>query len=87
MLEAAFNWIMTNGTLPDLILLFMGIPVAWLALANRKRNRMLTEKYHQIDKLTLVHSWIINLKLDVKTVKMHRNGDHEIVNPIDVIND
>ncbi len=85
MLEAAFNWIMTNGTMADLIILTMGIPVAWLALANRKSNRLMTEKYHKIDKLVLVHSWIIHLKLGVKTVKHHRDGDHEIINPIDII--
>jgi len=87
MFEAAFNWIMTNGTLADLIIIAMGVPVAWLAITNRKSNRSLTDKYHQIDKLTLVHSWIINLKLGVKTVKQHRNGDYEIANPIDVIDD
>ena len=87
MVTGFINWIIANGNVVDLILLLMGIPVAWQAMNNRKINKLNTHRFHQLDKLTLVHSWIINLKLGVKTVKTHRNGDYEIVNPIDVIDD
>lgn len=48
-------------------------------------NVRLMYKFSQLDKLALVHSWILHLKLGVKTVKQHRNNDYEIINPIDFI--
>jgi hypothetical protein len=46
------------------------------------RIQALSGKYHQLDKLILVHAWIINIKLGRMTVKQHRNGDYEIVEPM-----
>jgi len=42
----------------------------------------LSYKYTQLDKLILVHAYIIHYELGIKTVEVHRNGDYEITNPV-----
>ena len=41
-------------------------------------------KFTQIDKLVFAHGLIINTKLGIRTVKMHRNNDYEVAQPINV---
>ncbi len=50
--------------------------------ADRER---LWEKYELVNDGLLSHAWIIRLKLGVKTLKKHRSGDVELVQPIDEI--
>ena len=57
-------------------LLFLSQSYMWAKILK------LSGKYHQIDKMVLLHSWIIRIKLKVTTFKIHRNGDYEILDPI-----
>jgi len=76
------TWVMANGSGVDVAIFVMGLPVAYLAWHNMKRNKVLTEKYNQIDKLTLLNSFLLADLTRKKIVKIHRNGDYEIVNPL-----
>ncbi len=42
----------------------------------------LAHENRQLDKLVLIHGHIIKDKLGIKTVKVHRSGDYEIVQPL-----
>jgi len=42
----------------------------------------LAHENRQLDKLVLIHGHIIKDKLKIKTVKIHRSGDYEIVQPL-----
>lgn len=73
-------------------LIFLGMAAIAKGLyhVNKKANdnhKELAGKYHQLDKLTLYHAAIIRIKLGIKTVSIHRSGDHEIVNPINYDDD
>jgi len=77
------NLLISLGATPAVMIIFlMGLPVAYLAWANFKRNKILTEKYNQLDKLTLLNSFLLGDLTGKKIVKIHRNGDYEIVNPL-----
>ena len=45
----------------------------------------LSGKYHLLNAALITHEWVIRLKLGVKTLKKHRSGDVELVQPIDEI--
>jgi hypothetical protein len=45
----------------------------------------LSAKYQLVNACLISHSWVIRLKLGVKTIKAHRSGDFELVQPIDEI--
>ena len=81
------DFIISNGGIVDVMLLLMGIPVAAVARINYKNNRILADKYNQIDKLTLLNSFLISDIIGKKVVKVHRNGDYEIINPLNEKND
>ena len=46
------------------------------------QNKWLKDKYQLLNTGLSVHGWIIRLKLGVTTIRHHRNGDIELVNPI-----
>jgi len=52
-----------------------------------KRVTELHHKYSQLDKLVFAHGLIINTKLGVKTIKLHRSHDYEIDQPINNISE
>lgn len=77
------NLLISLGATPAVMIVFlMGIPVAYLAWTNMKRNKELTIKYNQLDKLTLLNSFLITQLNGESVVKIHRNGDYEILNPL-----
>lgn len=45
----------------------------------------LSTKYHLLNAAINSHAWVIRLKLGVRTLKIHRSGDVELVQPIDEI--
>ena len=49
-----------------------------------KELKLIQYKYQQLDKLVFAHGLIINSKLGIKTVTLHRSGDYAIHNPINV---
>lgn len=51
-------------------------------IASWAKIAKLTGKYHQLNRLASNHAWIIRLKLGVTTIKQHRLGDFEIVEPL-----
>lgn len=42
----------------------------------------LAARYHLLNRLASNHAWIMRLKLGVTTIRHHRNGDFEIVEPL-----
>jgi hypothetical protein len=48
----------------------------------KARVKQVEFELKQLDKLTLLLSFIIHIKTGVKVVKHHRTGEYEIVNPI-----
>jgi predicted ferric reductase len=60
----------------------LGLLVVAYVIILSKRQKVLDRKYQQLDKLNLVHAYIIADKLKVNTVKIHRSGDYEITNPL-----
>ena len=65
-------------TIEQLIIILLIVGFAYLHRVYLK----LAYKYAQLDKLNLVHAHIISDRLGIKTVKIHRNGDFEIINPL-----
>jgi len=63
----------------------LGLLVVAYVIILSKRQKALDRKYQQLDKLNLVHAYIIADKLKVNTVKIHRSGDYEIVNPLNEV--
>ena len=51
------------------------------------QNKWLKDKYQILNTGLSTHAFIILIKLGIKTVKHHRNGDIELVNAIDYIED
>lgn len=49
---------------------------AWIKIG------FLSGKFHLLNRLASNHAWIIRLKLGVTTIRQHRNGDFEIVDPL-----
>ena len=77
------NMLISMGATPAVLVVFlMGLPIAYLAWSNMKRNKELTLKYNQLDKLTLLNSFLISQLNGESVVKIHRNGDYEILNPL-----
>lgn len=69
-----------SGT--DLILLIiMGVALE-VRRRDLKKIEALRAKYELLNTLASNHAWIIRLKLGVSTIKNHRAGDVEIINPI-----
>ena len=46
------------------------------------RCGVLGGKYHLLNRLASNHAWIIKLKLGITTIRHHRTGDIEIVEPL-----
>lgn len=62
----------------------------WVHFSNKKHIeeiKRLEKKYRTLDKLIIYHAVVIRIKLGIRTVKIHRTGDYEILNPIDMIDD
>jgi len=89
----AYDWITTHGSPVDAVIIFMGLLVVWLirylVKSQKAQNvrmweevKELKQKYSQLDKLTLLNSFMISDITDKKFVKIHRNGDYEILNPL-----
>lgn len=77
------NLLISLGATPAVMIIFlMGLPVAYLSWANMKRNKELTKALSQLDKLTLLNSFLLSDLTGKKIVKIHRNNDYEIVNPL-----
>jgi len=87
-----YDWIATHGSPVDAVIIFLGMLVVWLirylVKSQRAQNvRMWAEikevkqKYNQLDKLTLLNSFLISDITGKKVVKIHRNGDYQIINP------
>ena len=87
------EWIATHGSPVDAVIIFMGMLVVWLiryiVKSQKAQNaRMWAEikevkqKYNQLDKLTLLNSFLISQLNGESVVKVHRNGDYEILNPL-----
>lgn len=72
-LRGALSWV--DLTIQQLVITLL-IVVVYLLY---KKIECLQLKYNQHDKLLYGHSIIIYQKLGVKTVKLHRNNDYEIV--------
>jgi len=53
-----------------------------LKASTAKRLKEVTHEVKQLDKLGIILSFIIHMKLGVKVIKHHHTGEHEIVNPI-----
>jgi len=66
----------------DYFIFALGMLVVVYVIILSKRQKVLDRKYQQLDKLNLVHAYIIADKLKVNTVKIHRSGDYEITNPL-----
>lgn len=49
-----------------------------------KKLEKLKQDYHQLDKLMFAHGLIINTKLGIRTVRVHRSGDYEVAQPINI---
>ena len=82
-LEQLLNWLSSIGARP-LDLLF--IVVLYVVRRNDVgKIRWLRAKYELLNTGFSNHAWIIYLKLGVKSIKKHRSGDIELINPIDVI--
>jgi hypothetical protein len=62
----------------DYIIIGMGFPVVAFCGFLYLKIMKLFGKYHKLDKLILLVCYISNLDL----VKIHRNGDYEIKNPL-----
>jgi hypothetical protein len=62
----------------DYIIIGMGFPVVAFCGFLYLKIMKLFGKYHQLDKLILLICWMSELDL----VKIHRNGDYEIKNPL-----
>ena len=88
-----YDWIATHGSPVDAVIIFMGMLVVWLirylVKSQRSQNirmwdeiKEVKQKYNQLDKLTLLNSFIISDFTGKKVVKIHRNGDYEILNPL-----
>lgn len=71
-----------NASPADYFNFVLGLFVVAYVVILAKRQKVLDEKYRQLDKLNLVHAYIIADKLKVNTVKIHRSGDYEITNPL-----
>lgn len=76
------DWISDNGSPVDLAVFIMGMGVLFLVIEQRREIRQLRKKYNLLDKLILYHAAILLMKLGVRTVKQHRSGDIEIVEPL-----
>ena len=79
------DWISTHGSPVDAVIIFMGMLVVWLirylVQSQKAHNvRMWSEvkelkiKYNQLDKLTLLNSFLIAEMNGKSVVKIHRNG-------------
>ena len=71
-----------NALPADYFNFVLGLMVVAYVVILAKRQKALDRKYQQLDKLNLVHAYIIADKLNIKTVKIHRSGDYEITNPL-----
>jgi hypothetical protein len=67
----------------DYIIIGMGFPVVAFCGFLYLKIMKLFGKYHQLDKLILLICWMSELDL----VKIHRNGDYEIKNPLNKTGD
>ena len=72
-IRGALSWV--DLTIQQLVITLL-IVVVYLLY---KKIECLQLKYNQHDKLLYGHSIIIYQKLGVKTVKLHRSNDYEIV--------
>ena len=52
-------------------------------IAQLAKTSKLTGQYNLLNAGLISHAWIIRLKLGVTTIKQHRSGDVELVQPID----
>jgi len=84
-LEQLLNWFSSIGARP-LDLLFIAI-LFFVRRNDVRRIEALRAKYELLNTGFSNHAWIIYLKLKVKTIRKHRSGDIELVNPIDTIED
>ena len=66
----------------DYFIFSMGMVVVFFVVMLYRKHKVLTDKYNQLDKLNLLHGYIIKDKLGITTVKVHRSGDYEIVQPL-----
>ena len=64
------------------VFLMMGMAVAGLSLFNWYNNKRLAHKYHQIDKTVIRLCDHVYMLGGPRIVRNHRNGDHEIINPL-----
>lgn len=69
----------------DYFIFVLGMLVVVYVIILSKRQKVLDRKYQQLDKLNLVHAYILADKLKVNTVKIHRSGDYEITNPLNEV--
>ena len=72
---AGANW-------ADFIILLMGLCVVAYLRLQRKEIKKLRHEAVQHDKLILLYGHIIKSKWGITSVKIHRSGDYEIVQPL-----
>jgi hypothetical protein len=75
-IRGALSWV--DLSIEQLVMTLLIVAVYLLY----KELKLVRHKYAQLDKLVFAHSLIINTKLGVKTIKIHRSGDYEIAQPI-----
>ena len=70
------TWIidLMSGTVTDYVL----VCLVFFNVFLYRKVMVFIGKYHQLDKLILLICWMSELDL----VKIHRNGDYEIKNPL-----
>ena len=81
--DQLMTWLLSIGARP-LDLLFIAILYA-VRRNDVKRMVWLRDKYELLNTGFSNHAWIIYLKLGVKTIRRHRNGDIELISAIDEI--
>ena len=78
-IRAALSWV--DLTIEQLVISLLILTCFLL----HKRLVCITHKFNQLDKLVFAHALIINTKLGVKTIRVHRSADYEIAQPINDI--
>ena len=82
-LEQMTTWLLAIGARP-IDILFIVI-LYMVRQRDIKAIKSLYDKYNLLNAGLITHAWVIRLKLGVKTLKKHRSGDVELVQPIDEI--
>jgi len=78
-IRAALAWV--DLSIEQLVISLLVLAVYLL----HKELKTVQHKYNQLDKLVYGHALIINTKLGVKTIKIHRSGDYAIAQPINEV--